>query len=166
MDEDLESLDREALIAEAKRLRAGVRAYRERSGYDPGMNASWDPGIVDRVRRSWDVLADDYDRPCHAQPSASCVYGPSSSPATPDVDTESGTKVIVNDSTTNSAIVSAPTRTAVITERGGLPITIEIRIAKPPKGSVPLAKNEAPDRADQRLRWHHAHPRRATGPIR
>lgn len=26
MDEDLESLDREALIAEAKRLRAGVRA--------------------------------------------------------------------------------------------------------------------------------------------
>ena len=29
MDEDLESLDRQALIAEAKRLRAGIREHRD-----------------------------------------------------------------------------------------------------------------------------------------
>lgn len=34
MDEDLDSLDREGLIAEAKRLRAGIRAHRDSSGHD------------------------------------------------------------------------------------------------------------------------------------
>lgn len=34
MDDDLESLSREQLIAEAKRLRAGIRAHRDSSGHD------------------------------------------------------------------------------------------------------------------------------------
>lgn len=34
MDEDLDQLDREALIAEVKRLRAGIRAHRDSSGHD------------------------------------------------------------------------------------------------------------------------------------
>ena len=34
MDEDLEGLSRDALIAEAKRLRAGIRAHRDASGHD------------------------------------------------------------------------------------------------------------------------------------
>ena len=34
MDADLEGLDREALIAEVKRLRAGIRAHRDSSGMD------------------------------------------------------------------------------------------------------------------------------------
>jgi hypothetical protein len=34
MDEDLEDMDRDALIAEVKRLRAGVRAHRDSSGHD------------------------------------------------------------------------------------------------------------------------------------
>lgn len=34
MDEDLDSLDREALVAETKRLRAGIRAHRDSSGHD------------------------------------------------------------------------------------------------------------------------------------
>jgi hypothetical protein len=33
MDEDLEHLDRDALIAEVKRLRAGVRSHRDSSGH-------------------------------------------------------------------------------------------------------------------------------------
>jgi hypothetical protein len=33
MDEDLEALSREALIAEAKRLRAGIREHRDSSGH-------------------------------------------------------------------------------------------------------------------------------------
>ena len=34
MDEDLSQLDRDALIAEVKRLRAGIRAHRDSSGMD------------------------------------------------------------------------------------------------------------------------------------
>jgi hypothetical protein len=34
MDEDLETLDREALMAEVKRLRAGIRAHRDQAGHD------------------------------------------------------------------------------------------------------------------------------------
>jgi hypothetical protein len=34
MDEDLEKLDREQLVAEVKRLRAGIRAHRDSSGHD------------------------------------------------------------------------------------------------------------------------------------
>ncbi len=34
MDEDLDELDRTALIAEVKRLRAGIRAHRDSSGHD------------------------------------------------------------------------------------------------------------------------------------
>jgi len=34
MDEDLEALDRIALIAEVKRLRTGIRAHRDSSGHD------------------------------------------------------------------------------------------------------------------------------------
>ncbi len=34
MDEDLEDMSRDALIAEVKRLRAGVRAHRDSSGHD------------------------------------------------------------------------------------------------------------------------------------
>jgi len=34
MDDDLESLDREQLIAEVKRLRAGIRAHRDASGHE------------------------------------------------------------------------------------------------------------------------------------
>jgi enamine deaminase RidA (YjgF/YER057c/UK114 family) len=34
MDEDLENMSRDALVAEAKRLRAGVRAHRDSSGHD------------------------------------------------------------------------------------------------------------------------------------
>ena len=34
MDEDLDSLSREDLIAEAKRLRAGIREHRDSSGHD------------------------------------------------------------------------------------------------------------------------------------
>jgi hypothetical protein len=34
MDDDLLSMNREALIAEAKRLRAGIRAHRDSSGHD------------------------------------------------------------------------------------------------------------------------------------
>lgn len=34
MDEDLQDLDRAALIDEVKRLRAGIRAHRDSSGHD------------------------------------------------------------------------------------------------------------------------------------
>ena len=34
MDEDLADLDREALVAEVKRLRAGIRAHRDSSGHE------------------------------------------------------------------------------------------------------------------------------------
>ena len=34
MDDDLENLDREALIAEVKKLRAGIRGHRDTSGHD------------------------------------------------------------------------------------------------------------------------------------
>lgn len=34
MDQDLDSLDRPALIAEVKRLRAGIRAHRDSRGHD------------------------------------------------------------------------------------------------------------------------------------
>ena len=34
MDEDLADLDREALVAEVKRLRAGIRAHRDTSGHE------------------------------------------------------------------------------------------------------------------------------------
>jgi len=34
MDEDLAALDREALLAEVKRLRAGIRAHRDSSGHE------------------------------------------------------------------------------------------------------------------------------------
>ena len=34
MDEDLAQLDREALMAEVKRLRAGIRKHRDSSGHD------------------------------------------------------------------------------------------------------------------------------------
>lgn len=34
MDEDLEELSREALIAEVKRLRTGIRAHRDSSGHE------------------------------------------------------------------------------------------------------------------------------------
>ena len=34
MDEDLEQLTREQLIAELKRLRAGIRAHRDSTGHD------------------------------------------------------------------------------------------------------------------------------------
>lgn len=34
MDEDLDGLSREALIAEVKRLRAGIRRHRDASGHD------------------------------------------------------------------------------------------------------------------------------------
>jgi len=34
VDADLDRLDRAALIAEVKRLRAGVRAHRDSSGHD------------------------------------------------------------------------------------------------------------------------------------
>ena len=34
MDEDLVDLDREALVAEVKRLRAGIRAHRDSSGHE------------------------------------------------------------------------------------------------------------------------------------
>jgi hypothetical protein len=34
MDEDLERLSRAELVAEAKRLRAGIRAHRDSSGHD------------------------------------------------------------------------------------------------------------------------------------
>jgi hypothetical protein len=34
MDDDLDGLDREALVAEVKRLRAGIREHRDSSGHD------------------------------------------------------------------------------------------------------------------------------------
>ena len=34
MDEDLADRDRDALVAEVKRLRAGIRAYRDSSGHE------------------------------------------------------------------------------------------------------------------------------------
>lgn len=34
MDEDLKLLDREALLMEVRRLRAGIRAHRDSSGHD------------------------------------------------------------------------------------------------------------------------------------
>ncbi len=34
MDDDLQTLDRETLIAEVKKLRAGIRAHRDTSGHD------------------------------------------------------------------------------------------------------------------------------------
>ena len=34
MDDDLDRLDRDALIAEVKRLRAGIRAHRDASGHE------------------------------------------------------------------------------------------------------------------------------------
>lgn len=34
MDEDLEALDRQALIAEVRKLRSGIRAHRDASGHD------------------------------------------------------------------------------------------------------------------------------------
>ncbi|TGQ47888.1 MULTISPECIES: hypothetical protein [unclassified Mesorhizobium] len=34
MDDDLKTFDREALIAEVKKLRAGIRAHRDATGHD------------------------------------------------------------------------------------------------------------------------------------
>lgn len=34
MDDDLDGMDREGLVAEVKRLRAGIRAHRDSSGHD------------------------------------------------------------------------------------------------------------------------------------
>jgi hypothetical protein len=34
MDDDLDALDREALVAEVKRLRAGIRQHRDSSGHE------------------------------------------------------------------------------------------------------------------------------------
>ncbi|MEI9421697.1 hypothetical protein O7A70_11010 [Mesorhizobium sp. Cs1299R1N1] len=34
MDDDLQTLDRESLIAEVKKLRAGIRAHRDTTGHD------------------------------------------------------------------------------------------------------------------------------------
>ncbi|MBZ9738555.1 MULTISPECIES: hypothetical protein [unclassified Mesorhizobium] len=34
MDDDLQTLDRESLVAEVKKLRAGIRAHRDTSGHD------------------------------------------------------------------------------------------------------------------------------------
>ena len=34
MDEDLQQMDREALVAEVKRLRAGIRTHRDSSGHE------------------------------------------------------------------------------------------------------------------------------------
>ncbi|TIT38391.1 MAG: hypothetical protein E5W65_00760 [Mesorhizobium sp.] len=34
MDDDLQTLDRESLVVEVKRLRAGIRAHRDTSGHD------------------------------------------------------------------------------------------------------------------------------------
>jgi len=34
MDEDLDGMDRAALVAEVKRLRAGIRTHRDSSGHD------------------------------------------------------------------------------------------------------------------------------------
>ncbi len=34
MDEDLQRMDREALVAEVKRLRAGIRTHRDSSGHE------------------------------------------------------------------------------------------------------------------------------------
>ena len=34
MDDDLQDLDRDALVAEVKRLRAGIREHRDSSGHD------------------------------------------------------------------------------------------------------------------------------------
>jgi hypothetical protein len=34
MDQDLDGMSREALLAEVKRLRAGIRAHRDSSGHD------------------------------------------------------------------------------------------------------------------------------------
>ncbi|RRI03576.1 hypothetical protein EH240_10455 [Mesorhizobium tamadayense] len=34
MDDDLEKMDRDALIAEVKKLRAGIRAHRDATGHD------------------------------------------------------------------------------------------------------------------------------------
>ena len=34
MDDDLQALDRESLIAEVKRLRAGIRQHRDATGHD------------------------------------------------------------------------------------------------------------------------------------
>ena len=34
MDDDLNTMDRDALIAEVKRLRAGIRTHRDSSGHD------------------------------------------------------------------------------------------------------------------------------------
>jgi hypothetical protein len=34
MDDDLQALDRETLIAEAKKLRAGIRQHRDATGHD------------------------------------------------------------------------------------------------------------------------------------
>ena len=34
MDDDLESLDRDALIAEVRKLRAGIRQHRDATGHD------------------------------------------------------------------------------------------------------------------------------------
>lgn len=34
MDDDLESLDHDALIAEVKKLRAGIRQHRDATGHD------------------------------------------------------------------------------------------------------------------------------------
>ena len=34
MDDDLDRMEREALMAEVKRLRAGIRAHRDSSGHD------------------------------------------------------------------------------------------------------------------------------------
>lgn len=34
MDEDIDVMDRETLISEVKRLRAGIRAHRDSSGHD------------------------------------------------------------------------------------------------------------------------------------
>ena len=45
MDDDLEGLEREGLINEVKRLRAGIRAHRDSSGHD-----LWNPWIIGVAR--------------------------------------------------------------------------------------------------------------------
>lgn len=51
MDDDLQTLDREGLIAEVMKLRAGIRAHRDMSGHD----LSWHHPDL------WDLLPEKID---------------------------------------------------------------------------------------------------------
>jgi hypothetical protein len=51
MDEDLEPLDRNALVAEVKRLRAGIREHRDSSGH----------ALCWHHPRLWGLLPEDTD---------------------------------------------------------------------------------------------------------